>query len=132
MATTAKRGRPGVVLTVFLLVVAGLYTIMAATNTWTPKLGLDLQGGQTITLTATNESVPLESLELARDIIQQRVDGLGVGEASVVVQGERHIVVSAPNVERDDLVELVGATAQLSFRPVLQVTAGTGPDQPPQ
>ena len=56
MATTAKRGRPGVVLTVFLLIVAGLYTIMAATNTWTPKLGLDLQGGQTITLTATNES----------------------------------------------------------------------------
>ena len=128
MATTAKRGRPGVVLTVFLLVIAGLYVIMAATNSWTPKLGLDLKGGQTITLTAKNESVPLESLELARDIIQQRVDGLGVGEASVVVQGERHIVVSAPNVERDDLVQLVGATAQLAFRPVLQVAAGTGTD----
>ncbi|MHA6511771.1 protein translocase subunit SecD [Tessaracoccus sp. Z1128] len=128
MATTAKRGRPGVVLTVFLLIIAGLYVIMAATSTWTPKLGLDLQGGQTITLTAENDSVPMESLELARSIIQQRVDGLGVGEASVVVQGERHIVVSAPNVARDDLVELVGATAQLAFRPVLQVGAGTGAD----
>lgn len=104
-----------------------MYVIMAATKTWTPKLGLDLRGGQTITLTATNRSVPMESLELARDIIQQRVDGLGVGEASVAVQGDRNIVVSAPNVERDDLAELVGTTAQLAFRPVLQVGAGTGP-----
>ena len=66
MATSAKRGRPGVVLTVFLLIIVGLYLIMALTKTWAPKLGLDLQGGQTITLTATSENVTPESLELAR------------------------------------------------------------------
>lgn len=99
---------------------------MAATDTWAPRLGLDLRGGQTITLTATNETVSMDSLELARNIIQERVNGLGVGEASVVIQGDRNIVVSAPNVARDDLVELVGATAQLAFRPVLLVDAGTG------
>ncbi|MFT3886847.1 MAG: protein translocase subunit SecD [Arachnia sp.] len=104
---------------------------MALTHTWKPNLGLDLQGGQTITLEATNKTVPLESMELARDIIQQRIDGLGVGEASVAIQGDRHIVVSAPNVSRDDLVDLVGATAQLSFRPVLQAGAGTGPTEEP-
>ncbi|AQP49238.1 protein-export membrane protein SecD [Tessaracoccus aquimaris] len=104
---------------------------MAVTRTWSPKLGLDLQGGQTITLSATNRSVPMDSLELARDIIQQRVDGLGVGEASVAIQGDRNIVVSAPNVDRDDLAELVGATAQLAFRPVLDVAAGTGPTATP-
>ncbi len=131
MATTAKRRRPAVVLTVFLLIIAGLFVIMAVTRTWSPKLGLDLQGGQTITLSATNKSVPMESLELARDIIQQRVDGLGVGEASVAIQGDRNIVVSAPNVDRDDLAELVGATAQLAFRPVLDVAAGTGPTATP-
>ena len=131
MATQAKRSRPGVVLLVFLLILAGLFTIMAATKTWTPKLGLDLQGGQTITLTATNSNVSLESLELARDIIRQRVDGLGVGEASVAVQGDRNIVVSAPNVSRDDLVELVGATAQLAFRRILNIGAGTGPATDP-
>ena len=127
MATQAKRSRPGVVLVVFLLILAGLFTIMAATRTWAPKLGLDLQGGQTITLAATNQTVTLEQLEMARDIIRQRVDGLGVGEASVAVQGDRHIVVSAPNVSRDDLVDLVGATAQLAFRRVLNVDLGTGP-----
>ncbi len=126
MATSARRGRPGVVLSVFLLIIVGLYVIMAATQTWTPKLGLDLRGGQTITLQATNSTVTAEQMNLARDIIQQRVDGLGVGEASVTVQGERHIVVSAPNVHGDDLVKLVGATAELSFRPVLASTTGTG------
>ncbi|MBK7821199.1 MAG: protein translocase subunit SecD [Tessaracoccus sp.] len=104
---------------------------MALTNTWKPNLGLDLQGGQTITLEATNKTVPMESMELARDIIQQRIDGLGVGEATVAVQGDRHIVVSAPNVSRDDLVDLVGATAQLSMRPVLEAGAGTGPGAEP-
>lgn len=103
-----------------------MYVLMGLTKTWYPKLGLDLQGGQTITLTATSENVTPESLELARGIIQQRVDGLGVGEATVAIQGDKHVVVSAPNVSRDDLVELVGATAKLSFRPVLQSGAGTG------
>jgi preprotein translocase subunit SecD len=113
-------------------VIVGLYAIMALTNTWKPNLGLDLQGGQTITLEATNKTVPMESMELARDIIQQRIDGLGVGEATVAVQGDRHIVVSAPNVSRDDLVDLVGATAQLSMRPVLEAGAGTGPAEDPE
>ncbi|MEO7586566.1 MAG: protein translocase subunit SecD [Arachnia sp.] len=109
-----------------------MFGIMAATKTWTPKLGLDLQGGMTITLNATNKTVPAESLELAKNIIQQRVDGLGVGEASVATQGDRHIVVSAPNVQRDDLVQLVGATAQLAFRPVLTYSAAGASAPPPK
>lgn len=102
-----------------------MFTLMATTRTWAPKLGLDLQGGMTITLTATNPTVDAESLALAVSIIQQRVDGLGVGEASVTTMGDRNIIVSAPNIGRDDLVELVGATAQLEFRPVLQVVGAT-------
>ncbi|MGO1487914.1 MAG: protein translocase subunit SecD [Arachnia sp.] len=114
-----------------LLVVIGImFAIMAGTRTWTPKLGLDLQGGMTITLNATNSTVPADSLELAKDIIQQRVDGLGVGEATVATQGDRYIVVSAPNVQRDDLVELVGATAELAFRPVLDAVASTTAAEP--
>ena len=105
MATTAKRGRPGVVLTVFLLVIVGLYAIMALTNTWKPNLGLDLQGGQTITLEATNKTVPMESMELARDIIQQRIDGLGVGEAT-------EVVVLAGRILGEDGDRLDGAVGQ--------------------
>ena len=54
---------------------------MALTNNWTPKLGLDLRGGTTITLTAQNTSgtgqVDPNSLKLAQSIIQARVDSLG-------------------------------------------------------
>ncbi|HSN44216.1 MAG TPA: protein translocase subunit SecD [Propionibacteriaceae bacterium] len=98
---------------------------MAVANTWTPRLGLDLRGGTTITLTARNStgsgSVSPDSLELARTIIQQRVDGLGVGEAEVATQGTEHIVVTVPNVQQDELVRLVGRTAQLAFRNVFAV-----------
>ncbi|PIE21208.1 MAG: protein translocase subunit SecD [Arachnia propionica] len=121
MATTARRSRPGVVISVLLAIMAAMYAVMGLTQVWTPKLGLDLQGGMTITLTATNSTVTPESLELARDIMQQRVDGLGVGEAAVATSGDRTIIVSAPNIQRDDLVQLVGATAQLTFRQVLNL-----------
>ncbi len=126
MATTSRRSRPGLVLLSFLAAIAAMFVIMATNNTWSPKLGLDLQGGMTITLTATNDTVEQESLELAKTIIQNRVDGLGVGEASVTTSGDRHIVVSAPNIQRDDLVNLIGTTAQLTFRPVLQVQQAAG------
>jgi len=106
-------------LVIFALVIAGLYTIIAVSGTWTPKLGLDLRGGSTITLTASNSTgtgqVDAKSLELARTIIQQRVDGYGVGESEVTTSGDRQIVVSVPNVQKDDLVRLVGTTAQLFF-----------------
>lgn len=128
MAISSRKSRPAVVLLLLLVVIGLMYAIMAGTRTWTPKLGLDLQGGMTITLSATNTTVTASSLELAKDIIQQRVDGLGVGEASVATQGDRYIVVSAPNVQRDDLVELVGATAELAFRPVLSI-APVGPSE---
>ncbi|MDO5081933.1 MAG: protein translocase subunit SecD [Arachnia propionica] len=108
---------------VFLIALAALYGIMALGRIWTPKLGLDLQGGMTITLTATNSTVEADNLEQARQIIQNRVDSLGVSEAAVTTSGERHIVVSAPNVQRDDLVDLIGSTAQLTFRPVLSSQA---------
>ena len=130
MVTASRKPRPGLTLIVFLAAIAALFGIMASTNSWSPKLGLDLQGGMTITLTATNATVDRQSLELAKDIIQKRVDGLGIGEASVTTSGDRHIVVSAPNVQRSDLVDLIGSTAQLTFRPVLQAQQVTSQSDP--
>ena len=126
MAKSARKPRPGIALASFLIVIVLMYGLMAVSKNWSPRLGLDLQGGMTITLTATNAKVEAESLELAKDIMQQRVDGLGVGEAEVATSGDRDIVVSAPNIQRDDLVDLVGSTAQLAFRPVLEVGAADG------
>ncbi len=126
MATQSRnRYRPVRTLLIFALFIAALYALMGATKSWSPKLGLDLQGGTTITLTARNSTgqgqVDPTSLELARTIIQQRVDSLGVGESEVTTQGGQHIVVSVPNVQQDELVRMVGKTAQLSFRALYDV-----------
>ena len=121
MATVSRKPRPALTLFIFMVAIGAMFGIMASVGAWSPKLGLDLQGGMTITLTATNSTVDKDSLELAKNIIQKRVDGLGIGEASVTTSGDRHIVVSAPNVQRDDMVKLIGSTAQLTFRPVLHV-----------
>src|SRR3712207_1078723 len=107
----------------FLLVVAVLYGLVFLTgDTRTPQLGLDLRGGTTVTLSAATPDGrapdPTE-LELARQIIEQRVNGLGVAEAEVVTEGDSNIVISVPGDDGEQAREL-GQTAQLRFRPVLQ------------
>ena len=134
MATSNPTQSAARTLVGFGVVVAMLLGLMALTGTWVPRLGLDLRGGTTITLTARTSdgnSPPRENLETARTIIQQRVDSLGVGEASVTVQGNDQIEVAAPNVNSDELVALVGATARLNFRPVIAVQEGTPPTTTP-
>lgn len=98
--------------------------IAAATDT-TPTLGLDLQGGFSVVLQAreVNGELPSEeSVEKAKDIIRQRVDGLGVGEPDITRQG-RTVVVQLPGVtDRAKAEQVVGCTAKLEFRPVLATT----------
>ncbi|WP_034508900.1 protein translocase subunit SecD [Blastococcus sp. URHD0036] len=107
---------------VFLLIVAGLYSLVLFTgDSRTPQLGLDLRGGTTVTLTAQTPgggAPDPEDLELARQIIEQRVNGLGVAEAEVVTEGDSNIVISVPGDDGDQAREL-GQTAQLRFRPVI-------------
>lgn len=121
----ARRSRPGRTLIVLALVIVGLFAAMAGLKTFSPKLGLDLRGGTTVTLTARNStgagSVDATSLEQARQIIEQRVNSLGVGEAEVTTSGSDQIVVSVPNVQQDELVKMVGQTAVLTFRAVHDV-----------
>ena len=106
----------------FALIVVGLYALVFFTgDRRTPQLGLDLQGGTTVTLTARTpdgQAPDAADLELARQIIEQRVNGLGVAEAEVVTEGDSNIVISVPGDNGERAREL-GATAQLRFRPVV-------------
>jgi preprotein translocase subunit SecD len=107
----------------FLLIVAVLYGLVLFTgDSRTPQLGLDLRGGTTVTLTAATpdgQAPDPTELELARQIIEQRVNGLGVAEAEVVTEGDSNIVISVPGDNGEQAREL-GQTAQLRFRPVVQ------------
>ncbi|MGY1809227.1 protein translocase subunit SecD [Blastococcus sp. SYSU D00669] len=111
-----------------LVIIAGMYSlIFFAGDTRTPQLGLDLRGGTTVTLTARTpdgQAPDQADLELARQIIEQRVNGLGVAEAEVVTEGDSNIVISVPGDDGEQAREL-GATAQLRFRPVVQQDAAT-------
>ena len=94
----------------FVAIVALLYGLIFFTGTdRTPQLGLDLRGGTTVTLTArTPDGQPpaQEELELARQIIEQRVNGLGVAEAEVVTEGDSNIVISVPGDDGEQAREL--------------------------
>ncbi len=102
-----------------------LYSYMFISGHTTPKLGLDLQGGTSVTLTPKavdangkpipNAKVPSNSIDQAVDIIRQRVNGLGVAEAEVV-RAKNNIEISVPGKGRNEVVDLVGQTAQLTFR----------------
>lgn len=97
----------------------------------TPRLGIDLAGGTTITLEAKSEpgkenAVNETNMNTAVGIIERRVNGLGVSEAEVQTQGDRNIIVNIPKgTNSEQAREQVGTTAQLFFRPVLTVAAGT-------
>ena len=85
----------------------------------TPQLGLDLQGGISVVLQPRTK-VPESVLDQAIEIIRSRVDALGVAEPDISRQGSS-VIVQLPGVRnKDRALELIGTTAQLYFRPVLQ------------
>ena len=95
---------------------------------YTPELALDLQGGTSIILTPTladGESVDPEQLTQALEIIRQRIDGTGVSEAQVSIQGEQNILVSIPGTPDANTLQLIKASALLEFRPVITFGSNT-------
>ncbi len=90
-----------------------------------PQLGLDLQGGASVVLQPRNK-VPSGVLDQAIEIIRNRVDALGVAEPEITRQGDS-IIVSLPGLKNTDrALQVVGQTAQLLFRPVVQQLPAEG------
>ncbi|HET6834007.1 MAG TPA: protein translocase subunit SecD [Acidimicrobiales bacterium] len=112
---------------IVLVAIGGLTATLISGNS--PELGLDLQGGVSVVLEPTQEASS-DALGQAVDIIRDRVDALGVAEPEITRQGNA-IVVQLPGVKnRDRALELVGQTAELRFRPVLQDLTGSEVIQP--
>ncbi len=103
-------------------------TIFGGSDGWLkPKLGLDLKGGAQVILTPKTESgkkPTADQLAAAVEILSQRVNGAGVSEAEVVVQGDQ-VVVSVPGGNRES-IDAVTKAAQLQFRRVVE-EAGVAP-----
>jgi preprotein translocase subunit SecD len=91
----------------------------------TPTLGLDLQGGVSVVKSPVG-NFSENSLEVAVDLIRERVDSLGTLEPEITRQGD-DIVIDLPGVDdRERAIELVGKTAELRFRPVIAVLPPEG------
>jgi preprotein translocase subunit SecD len=132
VATTTKRPHPWRALLALLAALVVGFVVIALLGVWTPRLGLDLRGGTSITLTARpiagQAAVTPEQLNEAVDIIRNRIGA--ISEAEVTTQGNEHIIVEVPGVGQDEIVRLVGQTAQMRFRQVLAVQAAGQPPAP--
>jgi protein-export membrane protein SecD len=84
-----------------------------------PKLGLDLQGGLSVVLTAKGKADP-QILDQTVDIIRNRVDSLGAQEPDISRSGSDNIIVQLPGIKDPDrALAIIGKTAQLRFREAL-------------
>ncbi|MEU5697108.1 protein translocase subunit SecD [Actinosynnema sp. NPDC020468] len=131
MAPPAGQIRPAKYLGAFVLIVVALYSLVFFTGNHKPipKLGIDLQGGTRVTLTARapdGKAPTDEALNQARTLIETRVNGLGVLGAEVVRDGT-NLVITVPGTDSEGAKRL-GQTAKLNFRKVIGQPA---PNTPP-
>ena len=107
----------------FGLIVVVIYALVFFTGNRqaTPKLGIDLQGGTRVTLAPQGEDPTQDQLRQARNILEQRVNGMGVSGSEVVINGNT-LVITVPGEDASQ-AQAVGQTSQLYFRPVAQPSA---------
>ncbi|MBV2354473.1 protein translocase subunit SecD [Streptomyces sp. J2-1] len=123
--SASAQSKPGRSLALILIAIVALTGGMFASGHTTPRLGIDLAGGTSITLQAQNEpgqpnAINKTNMDTAVEIMNRRVNGLGVSEAEVQTQGTSNIVVNIPKgTNSEEARQQVGTTAKLYFRPVL-------------
>lgn len=130
------QGRPGRALALILIAMVALTGGMFLAHQPTPRLGIDLAGGTSITLEAKAEpgqesAINKTNMDTAVQIMERRVNGLGVSEAEVQTQGKSNIIVNIPKgTNSAQARQQVGTTAKLYFRPVLTVAQGAPTPEP--
>ena len=133
MASPSAPVHPARYLALFLALLVGVYLLVFLTGDKEaePKLGIDLQGGTRVTLTARTPdgSRPSQdALNQAQQIIASRVNGLGVSGSEVVIDGD-NLVITVPGNDSSEARNL-GQTARLYIRPVIHTIAAQQPQQP--
>ncbi|MER6917960.1 protein translocase subunit SecD [Streptomyces spiralis] len=137
--SASAQSKPWRSLALILIAIVALTGGMFASGNTTPRLGIDLAGGTSITLRAVPErgqesAINKTNMDTAVNIMERRVNGLGVSEAEVQTQGNDNIIVNIPKgTNSKQAREQVGTTAKLYFRPVLatEVSAGAAASPSP-
>ncbi|WP_251425105.1 protein translocase subunit SecD [Veillonella agrestimuris] len=96
------------------------------------KQGLDLQGGTHIVLEAedtANGVADNDAVERAKQILERRINEMGLSEPLVQREGARRIIIELPGVkDPDEAMERIGKTAVLEFKNEQGETVMTGDD----
>jgi len=103
-----------------IIVVIVAAAVWVVTNPGFPvRLGLDLQGGLQVLMEADvppEEDVTSDAMNTARQIIDRRVNAIGVTEPLVQVEGTRRILIELPGIEDpQEALSLIQETALLEF-----------------
>src|SRR3984957_20285291 len=119
-STKRRRQRRNLFLSIFAVLIISLGSFSAVVaSQWTPRLGLDLAGGLSV-VHQTEHHVSASDLAETVNILNNRVNGLGVSGAEVNTTGTNEITVAIPGLKDPAAVlSAIGQTARLNFRPVL-------------
>lgn len=119
---------------IVLIIVSAVFYAMPTANIFLPEffgrylpqkkvnLGLDLQGGTHLVLMVDTSKLPADAdtddaVEVAKEIIRNRVDQFGVAEPVIQRQGTNRIIVELPGIKDPSRAkQLIGQTALLEFR----------------
>ena len=91
-----------------------------------PDLALDLKGGTQLILTPTvtaggQREITDDDITQAISIIRNRIDASGVSESEISSMGNSNIMVSIPGTPSQEQLDLIRASSQMNFRPVLRM-----------
>src|SRR6266508_5987367 len=118
----AVRSREATLL-VIIVIISGLaaWIVFAPNDTWLgrdvhTRLGLDLQGGTQVLLKAQDPNVTSDVMQTAQQVVDRRVNGLGLSETLVQLSGNDRIIVELPGVTNPEQVsETLRGTGKLEF-----------------
>jgi protein-export membrane protein SecD len=103
---------------IIVVIVAGAVWVILNPD-YPIQRGLDLQGGLQVLLEAdvpADQDVTAEQMDSARQIVDRRVNALGVTEPLVQVEGDRRILVELPGIgDPREAISLIQETALLEF-----------------
>jgi len=105
----------------FALILALAIAAAALLASFGLQLGLDLRGGSQLTLQVMPagdiRKVDREQLDAVREVLERRVNGLGVSESTLQTVGDDQLVLQLPG-EQDPrgAARVLGSTALLEFR----------------
>ena len=126
------RKQPLMMFLVISIAILAAFAVYAKPLALGIKQGLDLQGGTHVVLRLSDteqNKVDQEAVDQVYQIIEKRVDELGLTEPMIQQEGKDRIIVELPGInDPERAIEILGKTAMLEFKDEAGISLLTGAD----